>query len=73
MSNNGVTIFELAKSKRVERICQICVGVSMNCTVQTRILRFVLMLQPAFLYNRTLLSLCRLSDEGGGGGSVSVY
>ena len=45
----------------------------MNCTLQTRILRFVLMSKAAFLYNRTLLSLCGLSDEGGGGGSVSVY
>ena len=43
----------------------------MNCTLQTRILRFVLMSKAGFLYNRTLLILCGLSDEGGG--SVSVY
>ena len=36
-------------------------------SVESRILRFVLLSKASFLYNRILLSLCRLSDENGGG------
>ena len=46
----------------------------MNCTVQTRILRFVLFSKASFPYNRTLLSLYWLSDgEGGRGWVLSMF
>ena len=34
----------------------------MNCTIQMRILRFALLSNASFPYNRTLISLCWLSD-----------
>ena len=45
-------------------------GSLMNCAVQIRILRFVLLSKASFPYNRTLISLYWLSDGEGGGGRV---
>ena len=48
----------------------------MNCTVQIRILWLILLSKASFPYNRTLFSLCQLSDKGrrgDGGGVLSMF